>query len=94
VLDAQDLHVLMERNPRIAERIREVARSRIKRELVTPKGDIVTEEIEDKRAGRGTVALSWLPAPSDRGVLRAGFLRCFDIGQGCFGTTSPMCKCM
>jgi voltage-gated potassium channel len=48
VLDAQDLHVLMERNPRIAERIREVARSRIKRELVTPKGDILTEEIEDK----------------------------------------------
>ena len=48
VLDAQDLHVLMERDPRIAERIREVARSRIKRELVTPKGDILTEEIEDK----------------------------------------------
>jgi voltage-gated potassium channel len=48
VLGAQDLHVLMERNPRIAERIREVARSRIKRELVTPKGDILTEEIEDK----------------------------------------------
>jgi voltage-gated potassium channel len=46
VLDAQDLHVLMERNPRIADRIREVARSRIKRELVTPKGDILTEEIE------------------------------------------------
>jgi voltage-gated potassium channel len=47
LLDAQDLHVLMERDPRIAERIREVARTRIKRELVTPKGDILTEEIED-----------------------------------------------
>ena len=40
--------MLMERDPRIAERIREVARRRIKRELVTPKGDILTEEIEDK----------------------------------------------
>jgi voltage-gated potassium channel len=50
VLDAQDLHALMERDPRIAERIREVARTRLKRELVTPKGDIVTEEIEDEDA--------------------------------------------
>jgi voltage-gated potassium channel len=50
VLDAQDLHALMERDARIAERIREVARTRIKRELVTPKGDIVTEEIEDEDA--------------------------------------------
>ena len=48
VLDAQDLHALMQRDPRIAERIREVARTRIKRELVTPKGDILTEEIEEK----------------------------------------------
>jgi voltage-gated potassium channel len=46
VLDAQDLHALMERDPRIAQRIGEVARSRINRELVTPKGDLVTEEIE------------------------------------------------
>ncbi len=52
VLDAQDLHELMERDPRIAERVREVARSRVKRELVTPKGDILTEEIEDERSGR------------------------------------------
>ena len=49
VLDAQDLHALMERDPRIAERIREVANGRIKRELVTPKGDLITEEIEDER---------------------------------------------
>ena len=47
VLDAQDLHALMERDPRIAQRIHEVARSRIQRELVTPKGDLVTEEIEE-----------------------------------------------
>jgi voltage-gated potassium channel len=47
VLDAQDLHALMERNTRIATHIREMARSRVNQELVTPKGDLVTEEIED-----------------------------------------------
>ena len=46
VLDAQDLHALMERNPRIAERIKEVVESRLSREVVSPKGDIVAEEIE------------------------------------------------
>ena len=39
----------MERNPRIAMHIREVARSRVNQELVMPQGDIVTEEIEDMR---------------------------------------------
>jgi hypothetical protein len=48
VLEAQDLHALMDRDLRIAERIREVARSRINRELVSPKGDILAEEIEEK----------------------------------------------
>ena len=38
----------MEGDTRIAERIREVARSRIKQELVTPKGDLITEEITDE----------------------------------------------
>src|SRR5499425_2288717 len=47
VLDAHDLHALMEREPRIAERIREVVRSRLGRDIVTPRGDIVLEEIED-----------------------------------------------
>jgi voltage-gated potassium channel len=47
VLDARDLHALMEREPRIAERLREVARNRLKREIVGPQGDIVTEEIEN-----------------------------------------------
>jgi voltage-gated potassium channel len=47
VLDAHDLHALMEREPRIAERIREVVRSRIGRDIVSPRGDIVLEEIED-----------------------------------------------
>jgi voltage-gated potassium channel len=46
VLDAQDLHALMQRDPRIAERINEVVESRLRHEVVSPKGDIVTEEIE------------------------------------------------
>ncbi|HZD89569.1 MAG TPA: cyclic nucleotide-gated ion channel [Pseudolabrys sp.] len=46
VLDAQDLHALMQRDPRIAERINEVVDSRLRHETVTPKGDILTEEIE------------------------------------------------
>jgi voltage-gated potassium channel len=48
LLEAQDLHALMERDPRIAERIRGVARGRIKGELLTTKGDILPEEIEEK----------------------------------------------
>jgi voltage-gated potassium channel len=45
VLDASDFHVLMEQEPRIAERVHTVMRDRIGREIVTPRGDIVTEEI-------------------------------------------------
>jgi voltage-gated potassium channel len=41
VLDARDLHVLMEREPRIAERIREDVRTRVGRDIVTPEGDLV-----------------------------------------------------
>jgi voltage-gated potassium channel len=47
VLDAHDLHALMEREPRIAAHIREVARSRLGHDVVTPQGDLVVEEIED-----------------------------------------------
>jgi voltage-gated potassium channel len=47
ILDAQDLHALMERDPRIAERIHATARTRLGHGLVTPKGDIVTEELEE-----------------------------------------------
>ena len=46
VLAAQDLHALMERDPRIAARIKDVVETRVGREVVTPKGDIVAEEIE------------------------------------------------
>ena len=44
VLDAQDLHALMERDPRIANRIKEVVDTRVGR--FGPKGDMVAEEIE------------------------------------------------
>ena len=43
----------MERDQRIAERVHEMARGRLKRELVTPKGDIVTEEIEETDVPKG-----------------------------------------
>ena len=46
VLDAQDLHALMQRDPRVAERIKDVVQKRVGHEAVTPKGDLVTEEIE------------------------------------------------
>jgi voltage-gated potassium channel len=47
VLDARDLHALMDRNPRIAERLHAVARERLGKELVTPRGDLITEEIAE-----------------------------------------------
>jgi voltage-gated potassium channel len=46
VLDAQDLHALMERDPRIAQRIKDVVATRVGREVLSRKGDIVAEEIE------------------------------------------------
>jgi len=45
VLSAQDLHSLMERSPRVAQRIKDVVEKRVGRERVEPAGDIVTEEI-------------------------------------------------
>ncbi|HEY4981626.1 MAG TPA: cyclic nucleotide-gated ion channel [Pseudolabrys sp.] len=46
VLSAQDLHALMQRDSRIAARIKDVMEKRVGRDVVSPKGDIVTEEIE------------------------------------------------
>jgi voltage-gated potassium channel len=46
VLDAQDLHALMKRDPRIAKRIKDVVAKRVGRELIDRKGDLVTEELE------------------------------------------------
>src|SRR6476620_7679599 len=42
-LDAQDLHALMQRDPRIAERIKDVVEKRVGREGVTDQGDIVAK---------------------------------------------------
>jgi voltage-gated potassium channel len=47
VLDAQDLHVMMDREPRIAKRIREVVRTRLGGDMVTRKGDLVVEELQE-----------------------------------------------
>ena len=44
VLDAQDLHALMERDTRVAARIKDVVRTRLG-EPVTPKGDIAEGEV-------------------------------------------------
>jgi voltage-gated potassium channel len=47
VLDAQDLHALMQRDPRIASRIKEEVEKRVGRDQVSPKGDIVAEELQE-----------------------------------------------
>src|SRR5215831_11378392 len=45
--ELQATHVLMDREPRIAEHIREVARTRLGGDVVTRKGDLVMEELEE-----------------------------------------------
>jgi voltage-gated potassium channel len=51
VLDAHDLHALMERETRIAERIREVARGRLGPEVRSSRGDLLAEELEAEATG-------------------------------------------
>ena len=46
VLDAHDLHALMQRDLRIATRIKDVVDKRVGSEVVSAKGDIVSEEIK------------------------------------------------
>jgi voltage-gated potassium channel len=46
VLDAHDLHALMQRDLRIAMRIKDVVDKRVGSEAVSTKGDIVSEEIK------------------------------------------------
>jgi hypothetical protein len=46
ILDAHDLRALMDRDARVAERIHATAHSRLGHELVTPRGDMVTEELD------------------------------------------------
>jgi voltage-gated potassium channel len=45
VLSAQDLHALMQRDPRVAARIKDMVEKRVGREVISPKGDIVSEEL-------------------------------------------------
>lgn len=45
VLDAGDLHSLMDRRPKLARRIHDVARERIGTERLTPGGDLAAEEL-------------------------------------------------
>ncbi|MGY3235034.1 MULTISPECIES: cyclic nucleotide-gated ion channel [unclassified Bradyrhizobium] len=45
VLDAADLHGLMDREPGFAARIEEAAREKLGRELEAPAGDLVREEV-------------------------------------------------
>ena len=47
VLDAHDLRALLRRQPHIAKRLNETVRDRLGRELVSPEGDLIMEEIED-----------------------------------------------
>jgi voltage-gated potassium channel len=48
VLDAHDLHALMEREPRVAVRMKEMIDQRLGDKRVSERGDIVTEELEVK----------------------------------------------
>lgn len=54
VLDAKDLHALMERQPTIAQR-RETMKTRLGSDVVAAHGDLVVEEIGDEESkGRGS----------------------------------------
>ncbi len=44
-LDGADLRALMERDSRLAERVREVARDRVGQDVVSPRGDITSGEL-------------------------------------------------
>lgn len=47
VLDGHDLHALMDREPRVAERINAEVRGRVGRRLASGGGDILTVELEE-----------------------------------------------
>jgi voltage-gated potassium channel len=51
VLDALDLHGLMDRQPELAARIEEAAREKLGHELNTPSGDLIPEELLDSSSG-------------------------------------------
>jgi voltage-gated potassium channel len=45
VLDARDVHVLMDQEPKIASRIREMAHERVEPETIEPRGDLAIAEL-------------------------------------------------
>src|SRR5215831_1875369 len=47
VLDARDVHILMDQEPTLARRIQETARARVEPESLEPRGDIAEEELLD-----------------------------------------------
>jgi len=52
ILQARDLHTLMERNERIGSHIREIAEERLGHQIIAAKGDIIAEELSDKPIGQ------------------------------------------
>jgi len=50
VLDAHDFRALLRRAPQLAERLNAAVRDRLGRELVSPHGDLVTEELDEEPA--------------------------------------------
>jgi voltage-gated potassium channel len=52
VLDASDFHLLMEHDPRIAQRVHAVVRERVGLEAVSPKGDIASGELSGAQEER------------------------------------------
>jgi voltage-gated potassium channel len=51
VLDARDVHILMDHEPRIAERIHETAQQHTQPEPLEPRGDLAREELIPTAAG-------------------------------------------
>src|SRR5215470_6416911 len=52
VLNASDFHALMEQEPQIAVRVHAVVRDRVGREVVSPRGDIVADELKAAKGER------------------------------------------
>jgi voltage-gated potassium channel len=55
VLDAGELQALVEREPRINERVQAAIRERVGRERLGAQGDIISEEIEDGGDGQAPI---------------------------------------
>ncbi len=56
VLDAQDLHALMERSPSLAARLKDVASKRLGGKRISPEGDIVEQELAEGVVEEGAPA--------------------------------------